>query len=196
MFTGNDHTVLDVCVCRKRREHSCTNGRYTSSFSPIILILFRCCCCRRCFHRQILYPILAAINDKCYDTIKPSRLHITSTIKAMILSTTSIRCALVIVATAAVSATSASTARARVPRTSTPSLLVYVVVGVRVRALASNPNMNSERTASRTHRQLRSHRRRFRDEHSFYWFWTFLRFHSPNNRNKFWNCATTFACTK
>lgn len=40
---------------------------------------------------QILYPILAAINDKRYDAaIKPSRLHITVAIKTMILSTTSI----------------------------------------------------------------------------------------------------------
>lgn len=59
-------------------------------------------------YSQILCPILTAINDKCYDTIKPSRLHITAAIKAMILSTTSIRCALVIPA-------SCYSARTRIP---------------------------------------------------------------------------------
>lgn len=47
---------------------------------------------------QILYPILTAINDKRYDAaIKPSRLHITVAIKTMILSTTSIFRAILIV---------------------------------------------------------------------------------------------------
>lgn len=77
-------------------------------------------------YSQILCPILTAINDKCYDTIKPSRLHITAAIKVMILSTTSIRCALVIPA-------SCYSARTRIPNQNVYPLypiFVYVCVCV------------------------------------------------------------------
>ena len=60
---------------------SCFTGEKCAIYllvCTIILILF----CS-----QISCPILAAINDKRYDTIKPSRLHITAAIKTDFEST-------------------------------------------------------------------------------------------------------------
>lgn len=80
-----------VCAChRKRRTFVHKWSIYLLVFAHYLNPFFS--------YSQIWCPILTAINDKCYDTIKPSRLHITAAIKAMILSTTSIRCALVIAA--------------------------------------------------------------------------------------------------
>lgn len=141
-FTHTDNHRVSVararrtkCMDAEREEHLCANGRYTSSFSPIILILFF-------FYSQILCPILAAINDKCYDTIKPSRLHITAAIKAMILSTTSIRCALVIPA-------SCYSARTRIPNQNVFPLL-HRSLGLGMCACVRAARIQQERRAPHT----------------------------------------------